>query len=131
MARPPKEINWDVVEKRIQCGETAASISHRHCITLDTFYRRFKQRYGCNFQDYCDKYREVGKSDIIFIQYMKALSGNIKMLELLGKEWCGQGKSEITQSPFEEVLALRHDNMMLRAKLESMEELMRQDQTKK
>lgn len=122
MSRPPKEINWDVVEKRMQAGETAASIASRHFIDTDTFYRRFKKQYGCSFQDYAAKFREVGKSDILFTQYMKALAGNTKMLELLGKEWCGQGKSEINQSPFEDVLALRHENMLLKAKLEARED---------
>ncbi len=121
MGRPPKEINWEIVEKRMQAGETAVSIASRHFIDPDTFYKRFKKQYGFSFGDRATRFREVGKSDILFIQYMKALSGNIRMLELLGREWCGQGKNEISQSPFEDILFLRHENMLLKAKLDAME----------
>jgi len=122
MGRSPKEIKWDVVEKRMQAGETALSIASRHYIDTDTFYRRFKKEYGCSFGDYKDKFREVGKSDILFTQYMKAMAGNPKMLELLGKEWCGQGKNEVTKSPFEDVNSLLHENMILKAQIDKLKE---------
>jgi len=120
MARPCKEINWDIVEKRMEAGNSAATISSMHFIDTDTFYRRFKERYNCSFGDYSAKFHECGKSNIIFTQYMKALSGNTKMLELLGKEWCGQGKEIEKISPFEDILALRHENMILKAEIEEI-----------
>lgn len=122
MARLVKEIDWAVVEKRMEAGETAACICYRHGLCVETFYKHFRKKYGCGFGDYQNKMKQVGKSNIIFTQYMKALSGNVKMLELLGREWCGQGKHEQNQSPFEDIIALRHENMILKSQLEKLQQ---------
>lgn len=118
MSRPVKELDWNIVEKRMEAGENAMTIAIRHNVSLDSFYKKFKKHYGMPFHEMIHKMKSVGKSNILFTQYAKALSGNIRMLELLGREWCGQGKMEATQSPFEDIIALRHENMMLKAEIE-------------
>ncbi len=121
MARPKKEINWEIVEKKMEAGCSAREISAGIC-DLDTFYNRFKERYGKSFGDYSDDYYSIGDGNIKFTQYMKALSGNNNMLLLLGRERLGQGKEQEKQSPFEDVLALRHENMILKAEISEMKE---------
>ena len=123
MARPKKDINWDVVQRKVEAGCPAKEIYECVCDS-NTFYRRFKEHFGQNFADYVDKFRSVGPGNIRFTQYMKALAGNINMLQLLGREWLGQGKDEEKISPFEDVLAMRHENMMLRAEIEKIKESM-------
>lgn len=119
MARPPKEINWDIVEKKMEAGCSAKEICANLC-DLDTFYRRFKEKYGKSFGDYSVDLYSIGDGLIKFTQYMKAISGNIPMLQLLGKERLGQGKEQEKISPYEDLLALRHENMMLKAKLDRL-----------
>lgn len=94
MARPKKEINWEIVEKRMEAGCTAKQISKYLRINIDTFYDRFKAEYKCSFSDFSDGIVECGNSDIIFTQHMKALQGNVQMLIYLGKVKCGQKEPE-------------------------------------
>jgi hypothetical protein len=121
MGRTPKEINWDVVEKKIEAGCSAEEIYECMCAP-NTFYNRFKEHFGENFCDYCDKKRRVGPGNIRFTQYMKALAGNTNMLMLLGRELLGQGKEPERVSPFEDSIAIRHENMLLRAELAGYKE---------
>lgn len=121
MARPEKEINWEVVEKRMEAGCSGVEIAATLRLQADTFYTRFKKKYGVSFQDYHGDYKSAGDSNIRFTQYMKALSGNIPMLTLLGRTRLGQDKEdEIKKSPFEDILELRHENMMLKARLDQV-----------
>ena len=100
MGRQKKEINWNIVEKKIEAGCSAKEIYENVC-HKDTFYDRFKEEYGENFSDYSTEYYHVGNGNLKFTQYIKALSGNIPMLLLLGRERLGQGKSEETVSPLQ------------------------------
>ena len=53
---------------------------------------------------------------------MKALAGNIQLLLMLGRERLGQGKEPEKQSPYEDVLSLRHENLFLKAALDELKE---------
>lgn len=121
MARPQKEINWDIVEKKMEAGCSAKEIAGGIC-SLDTFYDRFKEKYGKSFGDYYDDFYSAGDANLRFTQYMKALAGNNNMLMLLGRERLGQGKEQEKISPFDDILALRHENMILRSELEKNRE---------
>jgi len=118
MARPKKEINWELVEKRMEAGCTAREITAAVRVDLDTFYNRFKEQFGKGFGDYSDDFYSAGDANLKFTQYMKALSGNNNMLMLLGRERLGQGKEQEKVSPYEDIIALRHENMMLRAQMQ-------------
>lgn len=120
MARPLKEINWEQVIKKMEAGCSAKEI-YGSWGDSDTFYRRFKQQFGKRFEDYAVSLREVGKGNIRYGQYVKAMQGNNHMLALLGKEWLGQGREEeIKRSPFEDIIELRHENMILKAELQEI-----------
>lgn len=101
----------------MEAGCSAKEIASGMC-EINTFYDRFKQHYGKSFADYADEYYSAGDGNIKFTQYMKMLSGNIPMLQLLGRERLGQGKDQVTASPFDDIIALRHENMILKAELE-------------
>lgn len=95
MARPLKEINWDIVEKRMEAGNKGKSIAEAFHVDLDTFYRRFKQHYGFRFGDYAVHFYECGDDNLAYTQYMKALSGNTTMLTWLGKVRLGQREPDM------------------------------------
>lgn len=124
MGRPPKEINWEYAEKMIEAGCSAKDIANKFNIRkIDNFYNSFKKNYGCTFGEYRDKYAQCKVQNILTTQYLKALSGNIPMLTLLGKEWCGQGKNdEIQQSPRQKDIDLEHKCMELEHKVKMLEE---------
>lgn len=123
MARPPKDIKWDVVLLRMQCGNTAKQISQAHFIDQDTFYSRFKKEFGCGFSDYSARERQVGHGNIAFRQYTKALEGNAEMLKLLGKEWNGQGADIVaSKAPLQDNLDMGQLIMELQHKITILEE---------
>lgn len=122
MARPLKEINWKVVEKQLECKCSAKEIAGSLHIDLDTFYRRFKHEYGCNFGDYAVNFHEGGKANLRLAQYGKAMNGNVAMQMFLGRDWLGQGKEEVQRSPYQDTLDLSHENMILRAELQQLRE---------
>ena len=130
MARPIKNIKWEIVLKRMQAGNTAENIYSELELAPNTFYNRFKEEFGCSFCDYCDgKSHETGKANILFTQYMKALSGNTHMLMLLGKEWCGQGKEVVAQSPYQAAINYEHKIMELENKINQLEANANKSQT--
>jgi hypothetical protein len=98
MARPKKAINWDLVEKRMEAGNSAREIAKHLRIDINTFYDRFKEEFECSFADFADGITECGISDIVFTQHMKALSGNVQMLIYLGKVKGGQKEPEVAMT---------------------------------
>ncbi len=102
MARPLKEINWDVVEKLIESGCTAKEIAGKFRVNEDTFYRRFKEEYNKSFQDYHITAREAGAADIRSMIQAKALNnsapGNSNLLIFLARCRLGMREPEILQS---------------------------------
>lgn len=125
MARPLKNINWDIVIKRLQAGNTARQIAQElEILDIDTFYRRFKDEFGIGFGDYPVKdAHECGKGNIAFTQYMKALSGNTEMLKLLGREWNGQG-ADLQPSIVanQENISLTNENMKMKHEIALLKE---------
>lgn len=95
MSRPPKPINWDIVEKRIEAGNSAKTIAKAFNIDITNFYDRFLKEFGVNFTHYANQVPEMRDNNIEYTQYMKALSGNVQMLIWLGKVWCGQKEPNI------------------------------------
>jgi len=100
MARPPKEIDWNVVEKFMEAGCSGIQIAGEFRIRPDTLYIRFKKEYGCSFQDYRVKAEEAGLGKIKLMLYSKALNnnnpGNSNLLMFLAK--CKLGYKEPEQS---------------------------------
>lgn len=127
--RPLKVINWEVVEKRMEAGCSGIEIAACLRIDSDTFYRRFEREYGKRFAVSTADFYSAGDANIKFTQYAKALSGNIPMLTLLGRERLEQGKETEKESPFEDTLAIRHENMFLRAELEKIKEKLNADKS--
>jgi hypothetical protein len=117
MGRHKIDIDWNLVEKRMEAGCTAGEIAACLRVSPDTFSDRFKDKYGVYFSDKSREFYSMGDANIRSVQYAKAMNGNIQMLFFLGKERLGQGKEEVMQSPFEESIALKHENMILRAEL--------------
>jgi hypothetical protein len=119
MARPPKPINWDIVEKRIEAGNSAATISKAFSIDVSNFYDRFKKEFGCDFASFAHKAPETRDDNIAYTQYMKALSGNVTMLIRLGSVWLGQREPELlsTIPPLQQEIDKDHMIMMLQHEL--------------
>ena len=100
MARPLKEINWEVVEKLIEAGCKGTEIAAKFRIQSDTFYRRFKDEYGLSFQDYHGESHEAGLADLRAMLHAKALNnsapGNSNILIFLARCRLGMKEPETT-----------------------------------
>ena len=94
MARPLKPIDWNIVEKKMHAGCSGIEIAADFYIDRDTFYDRFKKEYGKSFSDYSAEFHCIGKGNIRFRQYSKAMEGNPQMLILLGKLWLDQKEND-------------------------------------
>lgn len=127
MARPQKEINWDIVEKLIECGCFGTEIAAKFRIQSDTFYRRFKEEYGCAFQDYHARSHESGIADLRAMLHAKALNnrapGNSNLLIFLARTKLGMKEPEMDQSVAtnQEFIDQSHEIMRLQHKLAQME----------
>jgi hypothetical protein len=106
MARPPKPIDWDLVERKMQAGCKATEICWDFGINKDTFSDRFKAEYGVYFSEYSANLHNVGKGNVRHQQYERAMDGNTQMLTILGREWLGQeqDKDNKTTAPNSEIL---------------------------
>ena len=103
MARPVKEINWEVVQKLIENGSSGVEIAAKFFIRSETFYERFKREYGCSFQDYRGEAQEAGLADIRSMLHAKALNnkapGNSNVLIFLARTRLGMKEPEGTHIP--------------------------------
>lgn len=126
--RPLKEINWDVVEKLIECGCSGPEIAGKFKITDDTFYRRFKNAYDCDFGGYRAIAQRSGKADIRAMLYAKAINnnapGNAGLLIFLARCELGMKEPEqvhlvaANQDQIDEsqlIMQLQHENAELKA----------------
>ncbi len=93
MSRPRREINWDVVEKLLESGCNGIEIASKFGLGDDTFYRRFKEEYKQNFQDYKGIGQARGEADLRAMMQAKALNnsapGNTHLLIFLAKTRLG------------------------------------------
>jgi|HubBroStandDraft_2_1064218.scaffolds.fasta_scaffold230889_4 hypothetical protein len=89
MARPPKPIDWDLVEVKMAAGCNGIEIAQDFRLDRDTFYDRFKKEYGESFSDYSARQASVGEGNIKFVQYARAIGltkkGDNSLLIHLGK----------------------------------------------
>lgn len=100
MARPLKEINWEVVEKLIESGCSGVEIAAKFRIQKQTFYRRFEEKYEESFQNYHTDIHEAGLADLRSMLHAKALNnnapGNSNLLIFLARCRLGMKEPETT-----------------------------------
>lgn len=129
LARKEKAIRWDIVENQMEAGLSAKEIAHGK-IHLTHFYRRFKAHFGCDFANYANDSYECGNGVLKFVQYMKAKSGKTKELDKLCDLRLGQAVLKQDTPPNDAFLALKHENMMLRAEIEEIKRGLNADKSK-
>jgi AraC-like DNA-binding protein len=139
MARPLKEINWDYVEKLIECGCSGIEIASKFRIQSNTFYERFYKEYGCSFQDYRADAQECGLADLRAALHSKALKGCSPVLIFLArcrlgmKEPDGANATPANQSQIDQshlIMQLQHQLEELKKdadKSKTEQELLRSD----
>lgn len=127
MARPFKDIDWDLVQKFLEAGSDVSEISAKFRVQKQTFYRRFQNKYGVSFQNYYSEMKEPGLADIRLAIHSKALDnkepGNSNLLIFLAKCRLGMREPDIIQnlSPNQfqidqshRIMQLEHENQELR-----------------
>lgn len=101
MARPLRDINWDVVERLIENGSSGIEIAGKFKIDENTFYRRFQRQYDCRFADYVGIGSQGGKADLRSMLYAKAINnkapGNAQLLMFLARCVLGMREPEMIQ----------------------------------
>jgi hypothetical protein len=135
MGRPLKEIDWEVVEKYMQAGcKSGATLARKFDMQNETFYKRFKDHYGCSIQDYQAGQEEIGEAELRMVLHEKALDndapGNTTLLMFLARCRLGMKEPEtvhllaanqeqIDQSHV--IMQLQHENEELKKHLKGYE----------
>lgn len=83
--RPPKAINWDLVDQLLLAGCDGKEISSHFDMHEDTLYIRTAERYNMTFSAYSQSKNSQGKSLLRSKQFQKAMKGDNPMLMFLGK----------------------------------------------
>ena len=114
MARPLKEINWDMVEKLIEAGCNGYEIADTFRIDTDTFYIRFKKEYGRSFQDYSANIYSAGIGYQKYVTHLRALSktGSVQLLIRYNEERLGWAKTSDIKPPNDDDIDKDHTIML-------------------
>lgn len=88
--RPPKQIDYKMLNNLCQIQCTGEEIAHMLEIDYDTLNRKLKLETGKCFTEYYDEKRAGGKCSLRRRQFLAAQDGNTTMLIWLGKQYLGQ-----------------------------------------
>lgn len=97
MARPKKELNWEVIDKLCEFQATQEEIAQFCECSVDTLDRRSKELFDMSFADYFDEKRGKGKISLRRAQWQSAQKGNATLLIWLGKQYLGQKDRSATE----------------------------------
>jgi hypothetical protein len=128
MARPRREINWEVVEKLIENGSSGIEIAGKFKIDSDTFYRRFQAEYNCRFADYTAIGSQGGKADLRSMLWAKAINnkapGNAQLLMFLARCELGMKEPDSVQllAANQPQIDQTHEIMRLQHRIAELEE---------
>lgn len=128
--RPPKPIDWNLVNELLEAGCSGPEIAPHFNIHSDTLYRQVENKYGMNFTTYATSFNKKGESSIRKKQYDKALKGDNMMLIWLGKnrlKQADQHPQEITAN--DQRIGETLENAKLRAENAKLKELLNVTQT--
>ncbi|MES2875410.1 MAG: hypothetical protein V4708_16925 [Bacteroidota bacterium] len=98
--RPPKEIDWDLVDELLEAGCSGPEIAPHFNIHPETLYDRVADKHGMLYSHYSDIMFAKGDSVLRAVQHTKAKQGDNTMLVWLGKNRLKQKETpnEITVS---------------------------------
>jgi hypothetical protein len=98
-------IDWNLVDKLIQCGNDGVRVAANLGIHPDTLYNRCKAEHGSDYSAYQAEKRAKGVSLLLAKQYEVAMKGNTTMLIWVGKQMAGQKEqfSAATNITFKEI----------------------------
>jgi hypothetical protein len=88
--RPPKSIDWNLVEQYLLEGSSGQEIAQIFGIHADTLYDRCQKDFGINFSELSQTNYQKGNQIIRNKQLEVATNGNTSMLIWLGKQRLGQ-----------------------------------------
>ena len=111
---PPKEIDWNVVDKLLVSGCNGVQIAAYLGIHPDTLYDRCQSDKGVVFSSYLQDKRAKGDAMIHAVQFDRAVKDkNIQMLMHLGKHRLNQKDKDIsTETTLEELVKLLSANLI-------------------
>ena len=94
--RPKIKIDWEAVDKFVKAGASGPEIAGFLGIHYNTFYLRYQKERGIGFSEARPSGDASGCAMLRLRQFQSAMSGNTRMLEVLGKERLGQGQNNFT-----------------------------------
>lgn len=94
MGRPPKPIDWELVDKLLIAGCMATEVAAHFHVHADTFCTQLEKKYGMTFTSYSAEKRQKGDSLLRSVQFNKALKGDNSLLIWLGKNRLKQRENE-------------------------------------
>jgi IS30 family transposase len=95
--RPPKDIDWNQLDKLCALHCTAVECASFLDMSIDTLERHIKERYSLSFPEYFRQKAASGKISLRRKQFEMAMS-NPTMAIWIGKQWLGQTDKQEVQS---------------------------------
>lgn len=87
--RPPKPIDWDMIDRCIKAGCNATQIAPLFNLHYTYFLEKFKIHHGVTFLEYAHAMEENGKLGLMLKSYEKAIKGDNFNLGMQLKHRCG------------------------------------------
>lgn len=85
-----KEIDWDVADRLIECGNSGTAVAAHFGIHPDTLHDRCLIEKGVSYTSYSTEKKQKGICRLLAKQYEVAMKGNTTMLIWVGKQMAGQ-----------------------------------------
>lgn len=121
--RPPKEIDWKMVDMLLEAGCTGTEIASKFDMHHDTFYDKVKETHNISFTAYAQGKSESGKANLRASMYSRALKGNDKLTLHLAKHMLGQwdklDHTLVNSETSQQILALMSQLQGLQQKTET------------
>lgn len=122
MARPLKEIDWNMVEQYMESGCSGVEIAAKFHIQKNTFYERFRKEYNCGFQDYHSDASGAGIADLKRMLHAKTLNnkapGNTHLLMFMAKCKLGMREPESIVKIAPEQVEIDKDHLLMQQQYE-------------
>jgi hypothetical protein len=120
MSRPPKPIDWELVDRLLEAGCLGTEIAANFDMHPSTFYERVTEQYKMSFTQYSSEKKSKGDSILRAVQYQVAVKDKDKtMLIWLGKQRIGQKEPETEPKPAQNQCVFNSEYNNLKKQAES------------
>lgn len=115
-------VDWKKVDQYLEAGANGFQIAAKLEMHHDTLYNCCQRDHNVLWTEYAQSKKLGGDADLHWAQMASARRGNTQLLLKLGELRLGQAQVEEKTPPFQELLEIRHELMLLKAENEKLKD---------